>query len=165
MLLKLYMYILKYLENDLKYLDDKSIVLKILYYFFVFLVIFFLIYFIFFLIPLFIFLILNSYLIFEDLVYFIFVTIKGFSLFNYISNFKLDIDNTTNTDGEDLLSYLNDFTEISLQERGYYFDLILSHPFEFFLYTSFSYIFIKIVTNNKIKTPGNLFKYNKFFKN
>ena len=41
---------------------------------------------------------------------------------NDYSNFKFDIDTTTNTDGEDLLSYLNDFTEISLQERSYFFD-------------------------------------------
>jgi len=32
------------------------------------------------------------------------------------------MDTSTNTDGEDLLSYLNDFVEISLQERAYFFD-------------------------------------------
>jgi hypothetical protein len=42
--------------------------------------------------------------------------------FSDYSNFKFDIDNTTNTDGEDFLAYLNDFTEISLQERAYFFD-------------------------------------------
>lgn len=76
-------------------------------------------------------------------------------------NFKFDVDITTNTDGEDFLSYINDLVEISLQERAYFFDWILSNPFEFMLFTSFSYIFYQIILKKKIKTSGNIFKYMK----
>ena len=82
---------------------------------------------------------------------------------NDYSNFKFDIDTTTNTDGEDLLSYLNDFTEISLQERSYFFDWILANPFEFVLYSSSLYLFNRFILKKKIKAPSNLFK-NKFKK-
>ena len=167
MLLRLFLFFKDSFEKDLKFLEDRSIVLKVFYYFFIIFVVLFIFYFLFYIIPLFFFFFLNSYFLFEDCIFFLLVIVKKFEnffFFDYINNLKLDIDNTTNTDGEDLLSYLNDFTEISLQERGYFFDLILSHPFDFFLYSSFSYIFIKIITNNKIKTPGNLFKYiNNFF--
>ena len=80
--------------------------------------------------------------------------------FSDYSNFKFDIDNTTNTDGEDFLSYLNDFTEISLQERAYFFDWILTNPFEFIFLTSSLFIFNKFLLKKKLRTTSNLFKKN-----
>jgi hypothetical protein len=49
------------------------------------------------------------------------LTDSCFSINEY-NNFNFDVDSTVNTDGEDSVSYLNDFVEISLQERFYFFD-------------------------------------------
>lgn len=81
------------------------------------------------------------------------------SISSYINNIKIDIDNTTNTDGEDLLSYLNDFTEISLQDRAYFFDWIFTNPFEFMLYSSLSYIFVNLILKGYQRVTISVFKF------
>ena len=97
---------------------------------------------------------------------FFFVTFKmikcfflKLSILNYVNNIKIDIDNTTNTDGEDLLSYLNDFTEISLQDRAYFFDWIFTNPFEFVLYSSLSYIFVNLILKGFQRVTISVFKF------
>lgn len=81
------------------------------------------------------------------------------SISSYVNNIKIDIDNTTNTDGEDLLSYLNDFTEISLQDRAYFFDWIFTNPFEFMLYSSLSYIFVNLILKGYQRVTISVFKF------
>lgn len=82
-----------------------------------------------------------------------------FSVLDYINNIKIDIDNTTNTDGEDFLSYLNDFTEISLQDRAYFFDWIFTNPFEFLLYSSLSYILCNLILKGFQRVTISVFKF------
>ena len=65
---------------------------------------------------------MNIVYIYNNSICFLIFKFSSLISFSDYSNFKFDIDNTTNTDGEDFLSYLNDFTEISLQERAYFFD-------------------------------------------
>lgn len=85
--------------------------------------------------------------------------LSKFYILNYVNNIKIDIDNTTNTDGEDLLSYLNDFTEISLQDRAYFFDWIFTNPFEFMLYSSLSYIFVNLILKGYQRVTISVFKF------
>ena len=102
----------------------------------------------------------NVFNFFDNFFHFITLYLKNFfvdSSYNF-GDYKVDIDSTTNTDGEDTLSHLNDFTEISLQERAYFFDWIVSNPFEFLVVSGVSYLFSKLVLSDKIKTPSNLFK-------
>lgn len=99
-----------------------------------------------------------------DVSYFLIILLDSWSLLNfnkYINNNRVDIDITTNTDGEDLISYVNDFVEISLQERAYFFDWILTSPFEFCFFISFSYILYHVIFKMKIKTPLSVFKNKK----
>jgi hypothetical protein len=84
----------------------------------------------------------------------------------FSNNFKNDIDTTTNTDGEDLLVYLNDFIEITLSERSIFFDVILSSPFEYFFLIFTTLLISYLLLNDKIKSPMSLFKYlYNYFKN
>ena len=65
-----------------------------------------------------------------------------------LKNIKTDIDTSTNTDGEDLAVYLNDFIEITVSERSIFFDLVLANPFEYGLLFSATLVLSYLLLND-----------------
>ena len=99
---------------------------------------------------------------------FFFIKDIFFIFFNLYDNnlkyFKTDIDASVNTDGEDLIVYVNDLIEISLSERSLFFDIILANPFEFGLIIFTTFFLNLLFFKGKIKSPISLFKFFKKLK-
>lgn len=78
--------------------------------------------------------------------------------FNFNLFFISDFDFSANTDGEDLISGVNDGLEIILQEKFYFFDLIIANPYEFL----FFFIILNLKKNklikSKLKSTLSIFK-------
>ena len=103
---------------------------------------------------------LNTYIIniFYFLALFIDTSLYAeYTFFGWKLGFMSDIENTTNTDGEDSIAFMNDGIEIRLQERFYFLDWVLANPFEFTLSVLAIYTLNKLFKKLRGKISLNIF--------